>query len=166
MKPKIPDQWCAEASTSVIINGKQQGPTFPITSSQMCSDALAKRSVQSWGKRFPLAPAALQGTGKDFMNYSILATSNFSGLVINGETLDASSAGEPPFRNLFEFLQVAQDGGMVTINGTALQAWTLKLGNNSLQLLVDAAGTPVRLDQNATVAPPSPYAGDVQLQYT
>ena len=35
LKPKIPNQWCAEASTSFIINGKQQGPTFPITSSQM-----------------------------------------------------------------------------------------------------------------------------------
>jgi len=29
LKPKIPHQWCAEASTSFIINGKQQGPTFP-----------------------------------------------------------------------------------------------------------------------------------------
>ena len=170
VKPKIPDQWCAEASTSFVINGKPQYPSPAITSSilwlNLCSDALAKRSVQLSSQRMPLAPAALQGTGKDFTNFSMLATSNFSGYVINGETLDVSSAGGQLFRNLFDFLPAAQHGGTVTVNGTALQAWTLKYGNNSFQLLVDAAGTPVRLDQNLTIPPPSLYAGDVQLQYT
>ena len=168
VKPKIPNQWRAEANMSFIVNGKPVylNPIVPIASGSviMYSDALAKRSVHISSTRLPFAPAALQGTGKDFMNFSILATSNLSGYVINGETLDASSAGGQTFSNLFEWLPAAQDGGVVTVDGTALQAWTLKYGSYSFQLLVNATDTPVRLDMNLTDLPP--YYGDIRLQYT
>ena len=163
VKPKIPNQWRAEVNRSIIINGKDSplyGNTFiPSTyGGIMYSDALAKRSIYISSQRFPFAPAALQGTGKDFMNSSILATSNLSGAVINGETLDSSSAGGQTFLNIFEWLPAAQDGGVETVDGTALQAWTLKYGNYSFQLLVNATGTPVRLDINVTDQ-------DIRLQY-
>ena len=163
VKPKIPNQWRAEVNMSVIVNGKDvyNGNTIvPITSGGiMYSDALAKRSIYISSQPFPFAPAALQGTGKDFMNFSILATSNVSGFVINGETLDASSAGGQTFSNIFAWLPAAQDGGVETVDGTALQAWAFKYGNNSFQLLVNATDTPVRLDINVTDL-------DIRVQYT
>ena len=163
VKPKIPNQWRAEVNMSVIVNGKDvyNGNTIvPITSGGiMYSDALAKRSIYISSQRFPFAPAALQGTGKDFMNFSILATSNVSGFVINGETLDASSAGGQTFSNIFAWLPAAQDGGVETVDGTALQAWAFKNGNYSFQLLVNATDTPVRLDINDTDL-------DIRVQYT
>ena len=166
--PKIPNQWRAEANMSLIVNGKDvynSNTLVPITSGGiMYSDALAKRSIYISSQRFPFAPAALQGTGKDFMNFSILATSNLSGFVINGETLESSSAGGQTFSNIFEWVPGAQDGGVMTVDGTALQAWTLKYGNYSFQLLVNATDTPVRLDMNLTDLPP--YYGDIRLQYT
>ena len=162
VKPKIPNQWRAEVNMSVIVNGKDvyNGNTIvPITSGGiMYSDALAKRSIYISSQRFPFAPAALQGTGKDFMNSSILATSNLSGVVINGETLDSSSAGGQTFLNIFEWLPAAQDGGVETVDGTALQAWAFKNGNYSFQLLVNATDTPVRIDINVTDQ-------DIRLQY-
>ena len=163
VKPKIPNQWRAEVNRSIIIKGKDSplhGNTLiPSTyGGIMYSDALAKRSIYISSQPFPFAPAALQGTGKDFMNFSILATSNVSGFVINGETLDASSAGGQTFSNIFAWLPAAQDGGVETVDGTALQAWTLKYGNYSFQLLVNATDTPVRIDINVTDQ-------DIRLQY-
>ena len=172
VKPKIPNQWRAEANMSVIVNGKDDfclqhycdvynGNTIvPSTyGGIMYSDALAERSIYISSQRFPFAPAALQGTGKDFMNFSILATSNLSGVVFNGETLDSSSAGGQTFSNIFAWLPAAQDGGVETVDGTALQAWAFKYGNNSFQLLVNATDTPVRLDINVTDL-------DIRVQYT
>ena len=162
VKPKIPNQWRAEANMSLIVNGKDvynSNTLVPITSGGiMYSDALAKRSIYISSQRFPFAPAALQGTGKDFMNSSILARSNLPGVVINGETLDSSSAGGQTFLNIFEWLPAAQDGGVETVDGTALQAWAFKYGNNSFQLLVNATDTPVRIDINVTDQ-------DIRLQY-
>ena len=166
VKPKIPKQWRAEANMSVIVNGKDNSPEQDILAivpsfygGIMYSDALAKRSIYISSQRFPFAPAALQGTGKDFMNFSILATSNLSGVVFNGETLDSSSAGGQTFSNIFAWLPAAQDGGVETVDGTALQAWAFKNGNYSFQLLVNATDTPVRLDINVTDL-------DIRLQYT
>ena len=164
VKPKIPNQWRAEANMSVIVNGKDDIvlPLSIVPSTYggiMYSDALAKRSIYISSQRFPFAPAALQGTGKDFMNFSILATSNLSGVVFNGETLDSSSAGGQTFSNIFAWLPAAQDGGVETVDGTALQAWAFKNGNYSFQLLVNATDTPVRLDINVTDL-------DIRVQYT
>ena len=100
--PTIPAQWGATLNIDETINGVPFSSILPIFVNQtMYSDVTLKRSATLSSLLFPLAPASLAGTGKDFMNSTGLATANFSGYVINGETLEASHAESPSFATCF-----------------------------------------------------------------
>ena len=66
------------------------------------------------------------GTPHEYLNYTRLAYDKFSGIVMNGQTLDMSrSYPRGSFQDIFGWIKYATPGGDVVYNQTTCQAWSL-----------------------------------------
>ena len=159
-KPQIPSAWSASV-------GSLAQPFFPPGApatwslANLDSDAQLKRSASLSSQKLDFAPMPYVGTPHEYLNYTRLAYDKFSGIVMNGQTLDMSrSYPRGSFQDIFGWIKYATPGGDVVYNQTTCQAWSLYApsSNASLYLLTtpDAKtpgfAKPVYFEENVTIS--------------
>jgi len=94
------------------------------------------------------------------MNLTEYFTSDYMGIEINGEMLDAS-VYKGKYYDQFAWLPIARDGGSVTYHGLACQKWSAHIpisGARFVLLVSEATSVPVYMLTNTT------YAGGTYVQ--
>ena len=149
--PQIPVQWSASASVITMQHGHSISPFVGVT--YISSNLTSKRQLLQTGYKLPYAPSAFEGTPKEWLNTTQISDGTFSGELLEGaKYVDPQRHG---FQDLFGWVRGAKYAGEVTVNGTALQKWTISGGPPiapypfSFSLLADG-DTPVRMGQNLT----------------
>ena len=86
------------------------------------------------------------GTPHEYLNYTRLAYDKFSGIVMNGQTLDMSrSYPRGSFQDIFGWIKYATPGGDVVYNQTTCQAWSLYAPSSNASLYLLTTGTPSQI---------------------
>ena len=158
-KPQIPSAWSASVGRAQPFFPPGAPATWSLAN--LDSDAQLKRSASLSSQKLDFAPMPYVGTPHEYLNYTRLAYDKFSGIVMNGQTLDMSrSYPRGSFQDIFGWIKYATPGGDVVYNQTTCQAWSLYApsSNASLYLLTTADAKtpgyakPVYFEENVTIS--------------